>query len=221
MKNKKYIVYLSVNLINDKKYIGDHSTNNLDDGYLGSGILIKKAIKKYGRENFKREILEFFSSKQEAFDAQEKYIKEYNTLQPNGYNISKKGGHQSKEALSEETKEKIRKSVSGENNFWFGKKHTSETILKCRNSKLGYKNPFYLKHHSGETKEKIKRGNLNKYVKPETRKKLNETSSGKLNSQYIHKKYIFLNIFTKEIFEGTPNEFRLFTNNNPDRKSVV
>lgn len=69
---KKYnFVYLTTNLINGKKYLGKHSTNNFDDGYLGSGKLLNKAITKYGRENFKREILEFCKTSSEAYSLEE------------------------------------------------------------------------------------------------------------------------------------------------------
>ena len=46
-----YFTYLTTNLANDKKYIGDHSTNNINDSYLGSGVYILKAIKKYIKSN--------------------------------------------------------------------------------------------------------------------------------------------------------------------------
>jgi hypothetical protein len=48
-------IYITTNLINGKQYIGLHSKNN--KSYLGAGTLLLKAIKKYGKENFSKEIL--------------------------------------------------------------------------------------------------------------------------------------------------------------------
>jgi len=122
-----YYSYIIINLINGKKYIGEHSTENLKDGYMGSGVLIRKAIKKYGKKNFKKEILNFFDSKQKAYDDQIKWINEYNTLFPNGYNLSPTGGYGvNSSVLSENTKNKIRISNSGKNNGMYGKTHSKE-----------------------------------------------------------------------------------------------
>ena len=52
-----HIIYKTTNLINNRYYIGMHSTKNIDDGYLGSGRRLKAELNKYGKENFKREIL--------------------------------------------------------------------------------------------------------------------------------------------------------------------
>jgi hypothetical protein len=57
------IIYKTTNLINGKIYIGKDSKNN--SKYLGSGLLLKRAILKYGKENFKKEILEECSSIEE------------------------------------------------------------------------------------------------------------------------------------------------------------
>ena len=113
MEKKFNFVYITTNLINGHQYIGEHSSNDLNCyktiNYIGSGRpYFDRAKKKYGRRNFKREIFEFFPTKKEAFDAQEKYIIQFNTLTPNGYNISPKGGHGVKGCMSKETKERIK-----------------------------------------------------------------------------------------------------------------
>ena len=100
-KCKFHFVYLTTNIVNGKQYIGDHSCNDISkDSYLGSGVYFKNALSEYGKINFKREILQYFSSKEEAFNAQEIYIQKYDTLSPNGYNLSPKGGIKTVEGLS-------------------------------------------------------------------------------------------------------------------------
>jgi hypothetical protein len=60
-----YTIYKITNKINNKFYIGKHQTKDINDGYMGSGKLIKKAIKKYGIDNFKKEILFIFNNEEE------------------------------------------------------------------------------------------------------------------------------------------------------------
>lgn len=54
------VIYITTNLINGKQYIGKDARNN--PKYLGSGTYLIKSIKKYGKENFKKEIIEHCSS---------------------------------------------------------------------------------------------------------------------------------------------------------------
>jgi hypothetical protein len=114
---KFHYVYITTNLINNRKYVGDRTCKCIpeEDKYLGSGTYFKKAEKFYGKEKFKKQIIETFNTREEAFNAQEKYINEYNTLSPNGYNISPKGGLRVSGCHSEETKEKIRESIKNKN----------------------------------------------------------------------------------------------------------
>lgn len=96
-KKKKHYVYLTTNLVNGKQYIGDHTINTQEFYYyLGSGTNLLNDIQIYGENCFFKEILEWFETKEEAFDSQKKYIKEFNTLKPSGYNIHKKGGWSAK-----------------------------------------------------------------------------------------------------------------------------
>ena len=87
----RYIIYETTNLVNQKKYRGAHSTENIDDGYLGSGKLLKKAIKKYGVENFKREILHEFDSLESMYEAENSLVDKVWIEREDNYNL-KVGG---------------------------------------------------------------------------------------------------------------------------------
>jgi hypothetical protein len=64
VKEKIYhFIYKTTNLKNCKFYIGMHSTNDLNDGYLGSGKHLRNSVYYHGKDNFKREILEFLSDR--------------------------------------------------------------------------------------------------------------------------------------------------------------
>ncbi len=60
-----YTIYRITNLINGKFYIGKHQTKDLNDGYMGSGRLLKQAVKKYGLDNFHKEILHVVQTEKE------------------------------------------------------------------------------------------------------------------------------------------------------------
>jgi len=92
IKSKKFhFIYKTTNLLNNKFYIGMHSTSNLKDGYLGSGTHLRYAIRKYGIHNFKIEILEWCNTREELIVREKVLITENHINDPNCYNL-KNGG---------------------------------------------------------------------------------------------------------------------------------
>lgn len=98
-----HFTYKTTNLINGKTYIGVHSTNDLDDGYIGCGVYSQAyavaskkhglksafidAVVKYGYFNFSREILKFYDSAAEAYEDERKIV-DYNfVMRKDTYNI--------------------------------------------------------------------------------------------------------------------------------------
>lgn len=151
-------IYITTNNINGKQYIGQKKYYGNYENYLGSGIALKNAIAKYGKENFSREIIEECKTKEEL-DEQEKYwIKYYDaTNSDNFYNITGGGdggfgsGKNSPwygKHLSKETKEKLSEAKKGKNNPFYGKTHTDEVKKKLSESSSKLR-------HSQETKDKI------------------------------------------------------------------
>ena len=88
---KFHIIYKTTNLINGKIYVGLHSTDNVDDGYLGSGWVLKSAIKKYGRENFKREVLLVLSNREEAREVESLLVDKEFVSRQDTYNLQEGG----------------------------------------------------------------------------------------------------------------------------------
>lgn len=132
---KKYhFVYKTTNIINGKEYIGYHGTNDLDDGYLGSGKLLKRAVEKYGPKAFTREILDFFDDPIEALEYEKKIVNGEYVKKDNTYNLSI-GGDTC--------------ILYGENNGFYGKNHSNETKFKIREKILGKS------IHTEESKQKI------------------------------------------------------------------
>ena len=69
-----YGIYKITNLTNGKMYIGQHKTANIDDGYMGSGIIILRALKKYGVENFRKEWLMFCEDEEDLNYMERVYV---------------------------------------------------------------------------------------------------------------------------------------------------
>ena len=99
IQKKYHYIYKTTSLVNGKFYIGMHSTNNLEDGYLGSGKSLRRAIRKYGESNFKLEILEFFSNREELAKREKELVTEDLIQDPTCFNLRPggEGGYISEE----------------------------------------------------------------------------------------------------------------------------
>ena len=82
-----FTIYKTTNLINEKYYIGKHKTNTLTDSYMGSGVAIKAAIRKYGIKNFKKEILFVFNTEEEMNNKEKELV----VIAENSYNMTEGG----------------------------------------------------------------------------------------------------------------------------------
>ena len=106
-----FYVYQITNNINGKKYIGAHATDDVDDGYMGSGVLLKRAIKKYGVENFSKVILSVHSSMEDMYSEEAKLITEDMINSTEYYNL--KLGGQGDSKLADDITIKRNKKISG------------------------------------------------------------------------------------------------------------
>jgi len=86
-----YYLYEIKNNINGMKYVGVHKTKVLDDGYMGSGKVIKHAIEKHGIENFTKTILERFTSAGEMFAREKEIVNEEFLSRDDVYNLRRGG----------------------------------------------------------------------------------------------------------------------------------
>jgi len=147
-----YTIYQTTNLTNGKIYIGYHSTEDLNDQYLGSGKILNQAITKSGRENFKREILYVFPSREEALNKELELVNEAFVQREDTYNmkIGGEGGWDhtySNPKIAERRRAGNRRAIEeGRAAMW---RLTAE-----QRSEIGKKS-FLGKTHSAESRKKI------------------------------------------------------------------
>lgn len=143
----KWYCYKTTNTLNGYYYLGKHGSENPEtDSYLGSGTAFRRALKKYGREVFVKEILAEFETEDEAYTFERNLISENDLKSNQCYNIVPGGrggvGLSPKGPLSEEVKRKLREAN-------LGKKLSPETVKKIRETRK--KNGPYL--HTEEWKK--------------------------------------------------------------------
>ena len=149
-------IYKITNLVNGKIYVGKHTCEKIENLYFGSGVAIKKAIKKYGKESFTKEVLCFCETEADLNVAEIQWIERTGSF-ADGYNMTKGGegclGRKPTASEIERAREArvlfyknnpeakamlsdaARKRVSEKNPF-FGKKLTKEHIKKMTEARI-------------------------------------------------------------------------------------
>ena len=190
-----YTVYRITNKINGKFYIGMHKTNNLNDGYMGSGKRIKSAINKHGIENFSKEILDVFDNEEDMKNREKELV----ILNEMSYNLCEggKGGwsyvNKNGLGLSYSNSELAKKNASlGAQKFSrliaededFRNQFVQKIKDTHASTKEGYIHSWSGKTHKEETKQKLrghtrqsgeKNSNYGKPRSEETKQKIRET----------------------------------------------
>ena len=194
-----FIVYKITNIINSKIYIGVHKTVNVDDGYMGSGTAIKNAIKKHGLENFKKEVLATFESKEDAYELEYSLTEDFSSSMM--YNMKRGGVGGWSESARQSAKRNIRLEACSQ-----GGKKALELKLgifspeneekRLTNSSLGGKN------------------NLGKTKSEEHRLKLSESLKGKSKTYPKNRKSRVLSEETKEKLRQKALERKMFVSPN-------
>lgn len=173
---KQYYIYITTNTINGKRYIGKHY-GLLKDSYLGSGTLLKRAIEKYGLQNFSKSILSVSNSEEENRVKEKEWIDKFDAVNSiEFYNIADGGqGGNTRAGYSKEERDKTNSKISlamlGDGNPNYGKSPSIETVKKIKHSLSEYwtqekriertekysgeLNPMYGKKHSEKSKKKM------------------------------------------------------------------
>jgi hypothetical protein len=162
-----YLIYKITNTINNKIYIGCHKTKDIDDGYMGSGVILKNAYKKYGETCFTKEIIFECETEDQMFSIEEDIVNEEFVSRLDTYNIAlggkcgswyyaNKHGINNKNNNGEKGGEATKKLFEDE-------EYRKEYCEKISNAlKLYYKyndNPWLGRKHKEETKQKIGKAN--------------------------------------------------------------
>lgn len=181
-----YTVYKTTNSITGRFYIGCHKTSELNDDYFGSGKYLNRAIARYGKENFYKEILYVFDNADDMFAKEAELVTEDVITEGNTYNI-KAGGfggwdyvnYSKKNVYSTHTERSRENMYKGHEKLRELKadpeymENLTHKIVETKIKRFGTAQPgcFKGKTHTSDTKRKIGQANSKK-------------QQGRSNSQY-------------------------------------
>ena len=201
MINSFMIIYKTINLVNGHYYIGKDQKNN--PKYLGSGLALTRAIKKYGREKFSKIILEHCVNADHLANREKYWIKEHDAVNdPNSYNIHEggKGGN---------TGAYHKVGRKGKLNAMYGKKHSDKSIKKQKEShKIWRESADGIEHLKNRQRQMSGENNWNYGIKmsSETKSKMKASlyhSRGKDTGIGYISYYRLVDPYGKEfLFEG-------------------
>jgi hypothetical protein len=173
-----YTIYKVTNELNNKIYIGKHQTKNLDDGYLGSGKYITKAIKKHGKNNFNKEILFIFDNESDMNSKEIELITEEFVSSKDTYNVGiggEGGPHFLGRKHSEESKKKM------------GRKGRTFTQEQRNKISLANKGRIFSEEHKRRISEKAKLRNLEKIARPNKQKETKKVKNYIMTEEHKRK----------------------------------
>lgn len=165
-KQKKYhYLYKTTNNLSGRYYYGMHSTNDLNDGYLGSGTQLRRAIKKHGKENFTIEIIEFFKDRELLKKKESELVTLQEISKKECMNLRVGGGMDYKPPVSDETRKKMSEAqkkrpinwvaLKKATQKWTGSHHTEESKKKISESNIGKTHTDEMKDHFSEVSKKL------------------------------------------------------------------
>lgn len=205
IKDPYGFIYITTNLVNGKRYLGQRSFDRRGwENYLGSGIRFKKALEKYGEENFYRDIILICNSEEELNNAEYDLSVFFNVVESkNWYNLvlgggTSRGWHPSKETrtkISEKAKERFsdptqhpmygKHNLQGKDNPMYGispkERMDEETYAQWyEKHKQYWENPATKGKHIWADKP---HPNLGKHMSDEQKKKISEARIGKYTGE--------------------------------------
>lgn len=165
---KHYLVYKTTNLVNGKIYIGQHQTYDPNDNYLGSGRELRVDIQKFGRENFKREILFDFDNFTDMDNKEKELVTEEFVNREDTYNVRLGGQNPEVDRICAMGREKERQlwEENGEwaNNYRNKISESTKNAWKLHRDTMKCPHLDWTgRHHTKETREKMRRNTKKKF----------------------------------------------------------
>ena len=203
-------IYESVNNINGHRYIGKRKSKKFIKNYFGSGVLVRKAIAKYGKENFSVTVLKWCVDNDDLNESEKMYIQKYNAVDSSiYYNIAAGGeGANTYAGKSEEEMRAIKRKISiansgerngnkgqytKEKNSMFGKKHPKETRMLI--SEKGKMLKINRSHPWTKEKQEKRTETLNRYKRIW---KVENLVSGEIYENFTNNMKWISTVFPKE-----------------------